>query len=107
MNNKKYLKGGKARYWIIGLAVLLLALFVLLRFNSVRASNATSESPASVVSLKVAETVEASGSLDAQPSASLTWNTGGVVDKIYVQPGGQIEAGEDLMQLGGINDSFD
>ncbi len=99
MNNKKILNGRKARYWIIGLTVVLLALFVFLRFNSARASNATSESPASVVSLKVAETVEASGSLDAQPSASLTWNTGGVVDKVYVKTGDKIKAGDVLMKL--------
>ena len=99
MNSKKILKGRKARYWIIGLTVVLLALFVFLRFNSARASNATAESPASVVSLKVAETVEASGSLDAQPSASLTWNTGGVVDKVYVKTGDKIKAGDVLMKL--------
>jgi multidrug efflux pump subunit AcrA (membrane-fusion protein) len=44
--------------------------------------------------LKVAETVEASGSLDAQPAASLTWNTGGVVDKFYVKTGDKIKAGD-------------
>jgi HlyD family secretion protein len=99
MNNKKFLHGRKARYWIIGSTIVLLAIFVLLRFNSARASNATSEAPASVVSLKVAETVEASGSLDAQPSASLTWNTGGVVDKVYVKTGDKIKAGDVLMKL--------
>jgi HlyD family secretion protein len=99
MNNKKFLKGRKARYWIIGSTIVLLAIFVLLRFNSARASNATSESPANVVSLKVAQTVEASGSLDAQPSASLTWNTGGVVDTVNVKAGDKVKAGDVLMKL--------
>jgi HlyD family secretion protein len=99
MNNKKILNGRKARYWIIGLTVVLLALFVFLRFNSARASNATSESPASVVSLKVAQTVEASGSLDAQPAANLTWNTGGVVDTVNVKAGDKVKAGDVLMKL--------
>jgi HlyD family secretion protein len=99
MNNKKFLKGRKARYWIIGSTVVLLALFVFLRFNSARASNTTSESPASVVSLKVAQTVEASGSLDAQPSANLTWNTGGVVDTVNVKAGDKVKAGDVLMKL--------
>jgi HlyD family secretion protein len=99
MNNKKFLKGRKARYWIIGSTIVLLAIFVLLRFNSARASNATSESPASVVSLKVAQTIEASGSLDAQPSASLTWNTGGVVDTVNVKAGDKVKAGDVLMKL--------
>jgi RND family efflux transporter, MFP subunit len=52
-----------------------------------------------VVSLKVAETVEAPGSLDAQPSASLTWNTGGVVDKVYMKTGDKIKSGDVLMTL--------
>ena len=99
MNKNNFLKGRKTRYWIIGLAVVLLALFILLRFNSARASNAASESSASVVSLDVAQTVEASGSLDAQPSASLTWATGGVVDQVYVKAGAKVKAGDVLMKL--------
>src|SRR5919112_3597234 len=99
MNKNNFLKGRKTRYWIIGLTVVLLALFISLRFNSARASNAASASSASVVSLDVAQTVEASGSLDAQPSASLTWDTGGVVDKVYVQTGDKIKAGDVLMKL--------
>src|SRR5215212_12066049 len=99
MNKNNFLRGRKTRYWIIGVTVVLLALFVLMRFNSARASNASAELTASVVSLDVAQTVEASGSLDAQPSASLTWDTGGVVDKVYVQTGDKIKAGDVLMKL--------
>jgi HlyD family secretion protein len=99
MKDNKFLKGRQAWYWGIGLVVALAGLFVLPRFNSANASNATSQSSASVVSLNVAETVEASGSLDAQPSASLTWNTGGVVDKVYVKTGDKIKAGDVLMKL--------
>ena len=99
MNKNNFLKGRKTRYWIIGVTVVLLALFVLMRFNSARASNASAELTATVVSLDVAQTVEASGSLDAQPSASLTWDTGGVVDKVYVQTGDKIKAGDVLMKL--------
>jgi signal transduction histidine kinase len=99
MNTNNFLKGRKTRYWIIGLTVVFLALFVLLRFNSARASDANSASSASVVSLNVAETVEASGSLDAQPSAGLTWNTSGIVDKVYVKTGDKVKAGDVLMKL--------
>ncbi len=99
MNNKNFLKGKKARYWVIGLTVVLVALFVLLKFNSARASNATADATATVASLNVAQTVEASGSLEAQPSATLTWNTSGVVEQIYVKTGDKVKAGDVLMKL--------
>jgi HlyD family secretion protein len=99
MNKKNFLKGKKARYWVIGLTVVLIALFVLLRFNSARASDASAESTATVTSLNVAQTVEASGSLGAQPSANLTWSTSGVVEDVYVKTGDQVKEGEVLMKL--------
>jgi HlyD family secretion protein len=99
MKDNNFLKGRKAWYWGIGLVVALAGLFALPRFNSANASTTTSQSPASVVSLNVAQTVEASGSLEAQPSASLTWNTGGIVDKVYVKTGDKVKAGDVLMKL--------
>ncbi|MBN2115157.1 MAG: efflux RND transporter periplasmic adaptor subunit [Anaerolineales bacterium] len=94
-----FLKGKRIRYWGIGLIVALIAVFVLLSFNSANASNAATDSFASVVSLNMTETVEASGSLAAQPSASLTWNTGGVVEEVYVKVGDQVREGDVLMKL--------
>ena len=99
MKDNNFLKGKTAWYWGIGLVVALAGLFVLPRFNSANASTTTSQSPASVVSLNVAQTVEASGSLEAQPSASLTWNTGGIVDQVYVKTGDKVKAGDVLMKL--------
>jgi HlyD family secretion protein len=99
MNNTNFLKGKKARYWVIGAVVFLIAVFVLLRFNSARASNATADSTATVTSMKVAQTIEASGSLEAQPSASLTWKTSGVVEEVYVKAGDKVKAGDVLMKL--------
>src|SRR6266498_5297838 len=99
MNNKNFLKGKKARYWVIGLTVVLVALFVLLRFNSARASNAAADATATVTSLNVAQTEEASGSLEAQPSAALAWNTSGVVEQVYVKTGDKVKAGDVLMKL--------
>lgn len=99
MNNKNIFKGKKIRYWVIGLTVVLIALLGLMRFNSARASDATTESTATVTSLNVAQTVEASGSLEAQPSAGLTWNTSGVVENVYVKAGDKVKAGDVLMKL--------
>jgi HlyD family secretion protein len=94
-----FLKGKNARYWVIGLIVVLIAVLGFVNFRSANASNTTVETSASVVALDVAETVEASGSLEAQPSASLTWNTDGVVEEVYVQVGDQVKEGEVLMKL--------
>jgi HlyD family secretion protein len=99
MNDKGFPKRKRAWYWGIGLVIVLITLFVLLRSNSAGARNATAETSASVVSLEVAETVEASGSLEAQPSANLSWNTSGVVDEVYVKAGDKIKEGEALMKL--------
>ena len=99
MDGKKVPKGKKARYVVISLIVVLIALFVLLRFNPARAGNAPAEVAGTVVSLNVAETVEASGSLEAQPFAGLTWETSGVVEEVYVKAGDKVKAGDVLMKL--------
>lgn len=94
-----FLNGKKTRYWGIGLIAVLIASLVFLSFKSANASNATSEPSASVVALNVAEMVEASGSLEAQPFASLSWETDGVVEEVYVQVGDQVREGDVLMKL--------
>src|SRR5690349_15331454 len=99
MKSKNFLKGKKARYWGIGLVVVLIAAFVFLRFNSARASTGAAEPTGTVTSLKVAQTVEASGALAAQPSATLTWNTNGVVEQVNVKAGDKVKAGDVLMKL--------
>jgi HlyD family secretion protein len=99
MDNKNSFKGRKAWYWIIGFVVVILALLVLPRLSFANARTAAADSSASVVSLNVPETVEASGSLEAQPSAKLTWNTSGVVEEIYVKAGDQVREGDVMMTL--------
>ena len=99
MENQNALKRKRVRNWIIGLIVVLIVVFVALRFNPAQAGNASAAVAGTVVSLNVAQTVEASGSLETQPFASLTWKTEGVVQEIYVQAGDQVEAGEVLMKL--------
>ena len=99
MENQNALKRKRVRNWVIGLIVVLVVVFVALRFNPAQAGNASAEVAGTVVSLNVAQTVEASGSLETQPFASLTWKTEGVVEEIYVEAGDQVEAGEVLMKL--------
>src|SRR5512135_1793274 len=99
MNNKNFLKGKTARYWVIGLVVVVLASLAFVRFNSAQASNGAATPTGTVTTLNVAQTVEASGPLAAQPSASLTWNTNGVVDQVNVKSGDKVKAGDVLMKL--------
>jgi RND family efflux transporter MFP subunit len=47
----------------------------------------------------VAETIEVSGSLAAQPFASLDWKTDGVVKTVNVNPGDYVKAGDILVAL--------
>src|SRR6266498_14023 len=99
MDTKTIFKGKKTRYWLIGLIVVLIAVLTFLRFNSASANNATAETTGTVTTVNVAETVDASGSLEAQPSASLTWTTSGVVEDVNVKAGDQVKAGDVLMKL--------
>lgn len=99
MNSKNSLKGKRARYWVIGLIVVIIAAVVFLRFNSARASNAAAEPTGTVTTLNVAQTVDTTGPLAAQPSASLTWNTSGVVETVNVKSGDKVKAGDVLMKL--------
>ncbi|HEX2995875.1 MAG TPA: efflux RND transporter periplasmic adaptor subunit [Anaerolineales bacterium] len=99
MNAKNIFKGKNARYWLIGSVVVIVALFLLLRFNPASASDAAIDMTAEVTSVNVAETVNASGSLEAQPFASLIWETGGVVEEVYVKAGDHVKAGDVLMKL--------
>ena len=99
MYNKNSFKGRKAWYWIIAFVVVIIVLLVLPRLSFANARTAAAESSANVVSLNVPETVEASGSLEAQPSARLTWNTSGVVEDVYVKAGDKVREGDALMTL--------
>jgi HlyD family secretion protein len=47
----------------------------------------------------MAETIEASGSLAAQPFASLEWKTSGVVEDVNVEPGDFVKEGDVLLAL--------
>lgn len=89
------------RFWFWGIvfAITLTAILVLPRVNAANASKENADTSTSVVSIEVAETVEASGSLEAQPSATITWNTGGTVEDVDVKAGDRVRAGDILMKL--------
>jgi HlyD family secretion protein len=99
MNNQDLTKWKRARYWGVGLLVLLIGAFFFLRFDTARASSNVPEPTATVTSVNVAESVLASGALQAEPSATLTWNTSGIVEKVNVKAGDKVKAGDVLSQL--------
>ncbi len=92
-NNKKI------RNWIIAGIVAIAALLMAWGFSPAKATDTAVATEATVASLDVAETIEASGSLEAQPFASLTWKTSGVVEAVNVKPGDFVKADAILLTL--------
>lgn len=84
--------------WIVTLLVVILVVAGVGFFNS-KDAGAAPVAEAQVESLDLAETIEVSGSLSAQPSASLYWKTTGTVWEVNVQAGDQVRAGDVLMTL--------
>jgi HlyD family secretion protein len=93
-------KNKNVRNWIfVILAVAVIVPLALRMISPAAASAQVVSAEEKVVALEVAQTIEASGTLDAQPSATLTWNTGGVVEDVFVQAGDQVREGDVLMTL--------
>ncbi|MBI5965927.1 MAG: efflux RND transporter periplasmic adaptor subunit [Chloroflexi bacterium] len=94
-----FLKNKKIRNWGIAVVIVIVAVMVGQSFFSANNANAAVATEAKVMTLHVAETIEASGSLDAQPFARLTWKTGGVVKAVNVKPGDFVKADAILLTL--------
>ncbi len=93
------LKNKTIRIWGIVIIVAIVALLGAWSYSSAKASTSTVNSEGRVVSLTIAETIEASGSLAAQPFAALNWKTGGVVEKVNVKVGDHVYASDVLLSL--------
>ena len=103
-----FLKNKKLRTWGIVAAAILVVVLATSGFLSVSAkSAAASAEGAKVTVLDMAETVSASGSLAAQPFASLTWKTDGTVKSVNVKPGDQVKAGDILVGLQAVRPQLD
>ena len=94
-----FIKTKQGRNWGIAAVVVLVALLVVWFFSSSKTSSTQVSTEATVEALNVAESIEASGSLAAQPFASLEWKTSGVVEKVNVKPGDFVKNGDVLLTL--------
>jgi HlyD family secretion protein len=94
-----FLKNNKIRNWGITIAVMIVAILVVWEYSSANAISATENTESKVITLDIAEMIEASGSLEAQPFASLSWKTGGVVEVVNVKPGDFVKADSILLTL--------
>ena len=93
------LKNKKLRNWGIVIVVIAALVLVARTFTPASADVPTTSADGKVVSLEVTETIEASGSLDAQPFAALNWKTSGVVKDVNVRSGDFVKAGDILLTL--------
>ena len=89
------LKKRKIRNWLIAAVAIIILVPLTVKALSPSGASAPSFNPNDkVVAMNVAETVDTTGSLQAQPFADLGWNTSGVVDAVKVKAGDQVKAGD-------------
>jgi len=89
----------KKLVWIIG-AVLLVAIVTLIAFpKGSKASVDKEVSYGQVTRGSLTETIDVVGTLEAIPAATLTWQSGGIVDSFDVKVGDKVSQGDVLMTL--------
>ncbi|MEP6896074.1 MAG: hypothetical protein ABI986_10745, partial [Chloroflexota bacterium] len=91
---KNLFKNKNIRNLSIVIVLAAAVFFAVKTFSPVKASDVSANVESKVVALSVAETIEASGSLAAQPYAALNWKTTGVVEKVNVKAGDIVNSGD-------------
>ncbi|MEW6400920.1 MAG: efflux RND transporter periplasmic adaptor subunit [Chloroflexota bacterium] len=94
-----FFKNKKMRHWVIAVLTAAALVWFGAGYSSANASQVNTVDDVQVISLDVAETIEASGTLEADPFSGLKWKTAGVVDVVYVEPGDKMHEGDVLMTL--------
>ncbi|MBL8061594.1 MAG: efflux RND transporter periplasmic adaptor subunit [Anaerolineales bacterium] len=85
--------------WIAAAVVVVIAVLLVSVIGNANASNSAAADTAQVVSVTLTETVDSTGSLEAEPFASLNWKAGGTVEVVNAQPGDFVKAGDILLTL--------
>ena len=94
------LKNIKKRTWIIlGVVVVLVVGFLLIRQARRSASSAASLQTATIARGSLTATVGATGTVRARQTAMLSWQTTGTIGSVNVQPGDPVTAGQVLANL--------
>jgi HlyD family secretion protein len=93
------LKDKKTRNWIIAVAGMVILILIGMSISSANRGNTASPTEAAVTELTTAETIQATGSLEAQPFASLSWKTNGLVEAVNVKADDLVKAGDILVSL--------
>jgi len=87
------------KFWWIAAGVVVILAVLLGSLSSINASDSAEAETAQVVSVTLTETVDSTGSLAAEPFATLNWKTSGTVAVVNVQPGDFVKAGDILLTL--------
>jgi HlyD family secretion protein len=89
-------------FWIIGvIAILVVAYFAYRAYNNAQRAQAAQEN-LQTVSLEegsLAATIGATGTVRANQSASLVWQTSGTVEQAIVQVGEEVNKGQEIANL--------
>jgi HlyD family secretion protein len=88
--------------WIIGIvavAVVGLAIFGYFRLTAAKKAQASAFQTVQVEKGELVGMVGATGTVRADQSANITWQTGGTVDKVFFKTGDAVKAGDVLASL--------
>ena len=92
----------KRALWIIGIiAILVGAFFAYRAYSNARSAQAAQESLQTVALEEgaLAATIGATGTVRANQSANLSWQTSGTVDQVNVRTGDEVTKGQELANL--------
>jgi multidrug efflux pump subunit AcrA (membrane-fusion protein) len=98
---KPYFETHKKMLIIIGAALLILVIGVSVVLPMLKHSNKSDLQTeiGTVTTGSITTTVDSYGTLEAQPSTTLVWNSDGVVDEFNLKVGDKVKTGDILMEL--------
>ncbi len=99
---KKAKKKGKKWIWFVVTAVVIIgaaAVYVVPRLQSSSTTTTTTYQTQAVTTGSITTTVGANGNVYPKQAISLTWQTSGVVSKVYVTKGQTVQKGDVLAEL--------